>query len=110
MTEELIQLNEDEFNEQFPLVHNHLNPSAGWVYISENDADQRGCLFETYGAEYEFVVRQDPRCIWTLMDNNDGEPPFLASGCRWVNRLGYLISKVPVQEGKTIEVSLPDWK
>ena len=42
MTEELIQLNEDEFNEQFPLVHNHLNPSAGWVYISENDADQRG--------------------------------------------------------------------
>ena len=107
--EEFIQLNEDEFNEQFPLLTNHLNPNASWVYIGENDADQRGCLFETYGEEHEFVRKQDPRCIWTLIDNNDGEPSFLSSGYHWVNRLGYLISRIPVPEGKQIEVALPGW-
>jgi len=106
--EEFIELNEDEFNEQYPLVENHLNPNASWVYMTENDADQRGCLFETYGAEHEFVRQQNPRCIWTLCDGDDGGQ-FLSSGYHFVNRIGYLISKEPVPEGKYIQVPLPSW-
>ena len=30
MTSTLIQLSEDEFDDQYPLVRNHLNPNASW--------------------------------------------------------------------------------
>jgi len=106
MTEELIELNEDEFNEQFPLAQNHLNESAGWVYLSENDDEQRGCLFETYGEELEFVRKQNPRCIWTLIDGDDGDQ-YLISGYHFANRIGYLISVMPLAEGKSIQVHIP---
>lgn len=95
------QLTEDEFEQRFPLVENHLNADRGW--FSHGD---KGCLFETYDEEADFVRQQDKRFVWTLIDNNDGEPPFLSSGYHWVNRLGYLISTVPVPEGEHIEVFL----
>ena len=31
MTETYLELTEDEFDNQYPLVENHLNPSAGWA-------------------------------------------------------------------------------
>jgi hypothetical protein len=101
MTETLIELSEDAFDAQYPLVSNHLNPSAGWVL-----GEGRGCLFETYGDELDFVRTQDPRTIWTLLDGDDGDF-YLASGYHLVNRIGYLISTVPMPEGVAIEVRLP---
>ena len=52
MTAIFIELTDDEFDHQYPLVPNHINPSASWAF---GDAD--GCLFETYGEEFEFVRR-----------------------------------------------------
>lgn len=99
MTETFIQLTEDEFDARYPLVPNHLNPSAGWGL-----GDGPGCLFETYGEEFAFVRRQNPRCVWTLVDGDDGVA--LASGLHFVNRVGYLISTVPIRDNTFIEVSL----
>ena len=45
MGEIIIELTEDEFDEQYPLVANHLNPNATWGIV-----DGKGCLFETYQA------------------------------------------------------------
>ena len=45
---------------------------------------------------------QDPDCIWTLMTDDDGLL-CLASGYHFVNRLGYLISTVPVEVAKSPE-------
>jgi hypothetical protein len=101
MTETLIQLSEDAFDAQYPLVTNHLNPSAGWVL-----GEGCGCLFETYGDELDFVRRQDPRTIWTLVDGDDGDL-YLVSGYHLVNRIGYLISTVPVPPEVAIEVRTP---
>lgn len=44
MTETFITLTADEFDQQYTLVTNHLNPTSGWGY-----GDSNGCLFETYG-------------------------------------------------------------
>jgi len=68
MTETLIELSEDAFDATYPLVPNHLNPSAGWA-----TGEGAGCLFETYGEELDFVRGQDPRTIWTLLDGDDGD-------------------------------------
>ena len=60
MPETFIELSEDAFAALFPLIPNHLNPSAGWAR-----GEGRGCLFETYGDELEFVRRQNLLTVWT---------------------------------------------
>jgi len=101
MTDTTIQLSEDEFDERYPLLSNHLNRDAGWVY-----GDGPGCLFETYGEEVEFVRSQDPRTVWTFVDGDDGDQ-YVISGFHVVNRIGYLISTMPVPKGTSIEVRIP---
>ncbi|HVX16315.1 MAG TPA: hypothetical protein VHC22_34330 [Pirellulales bacterium] len=93
-----ITLSEDEFDAAYPLVANHLNPNASWGF-----GDGPGCLFETYGEELAFVLRQDPLTIWTLVDGDDGNQ-YVISGYHLVNRVGYLISKAPFPEDAEIEV------
>jgi hypothetical protein len=100
MSEKLILLTEDQFDHQYPLVPNHLNSSAGWAL-----GEGFGCLFNTFGEELAFVRQQDPRSIWTLVDTDDGQMA-LVSGVHLVNRVGYLISAVPVPEDTVIEVLL----
>ncbi|WP_437193648.1 hypothetical protein [Planctomicrobium sp. SH527] len=101
MSDHIIEINEDEFDQRFPLVSNHLNPQASWVI-----GDGPGCLFETYGEELEFVRGQDVRFVWTLIDGDYGDM-YLVSGFHRVNRVGYLVSRTPVPEGHFIQVLLP---
>jgi hypothetical protein len=101
MADNIIELSEDEFDALFPLVPNHLNPSAGWAV-----GNQGGCLFETFGEELAFVRQQDIRCVWTVLDSDDGDL-YVASGFHFVNRIGYLVSRDPVSEGKFIQVRIP---
>ncbi len=101
MTETFIELSEDEFDSRFRLRPNYLNPNASWTY-----GDGPGCLFETYGEELAFVRQQDPLAIWTLIDGDDGDM-YLISGFHFVNRIGYLLSTVPVSENVTVQVHLP---
>jgi hypothetical protein len=101
MTTCIIEITEDEFDEQYPLLTNHLNRNASWAF-----GDGNGCLFETYGEELAFVREQDPQTIWTFVDGDDGDC-YVISGYHFVNRIGYLISTVPVPEGMDIEVRIP---
>ena len=96
-----LEITEDEFDTRYPLVINHLNPNASWIF-----GDGPGCLFETYGQELAFVSSQNPRTIWTLVDGDDGSQ-FLLSGFHIVNRIGYLVSTVPFPEDADILVSIP---
>ena len=95
-----ILLTEDDFDQQYPLLVNHLDRNASWA-IGEGP----GCLFETYGEELEFVRRQDPRTIFTLVEDDSG-CLLVISGMHYVNRIGYLVSTIPVPEGHLIEVEL----
>lgn len=58
--------------------------------------------FETYGEELDFVRAQDPRCIWTLVDGDDGNL-YIVDGYHLVNRINYFITEVPF-EGNFLEV------
>ncbi len=100
MTSTFIELSEDAFDALFPLVPNHLNPNATWCLNGSG-----GCLFETYGPELDFVRRQDPRSVWTLIDGDDGGQ-FLTNGVHLVNRIGYLVSTALLPEGVEAQVAL----
>jgi hypothetical protein len=97
-----LELTEDEFDARFPLFTNHLNPNASW-----GSGNEGGCLFETYGEELEFVRRQNPRTVWTVVDG-DGDDQYLVSGFHFVNRIGYLVSTLPLPEDMDIEVRVPN--
>ena len=101
MTTTFIEMVEDDFDSQYPLLTNHLNPHASWAF-----KDDCGCLFETYGEELAFVRRQDHSTIWAVVDGDDGGL-YVVSGFHYVNRVGYLISTVPVPEGTEIQVRIP---
>ena len=50
---------EDTFIERFHPIVNHIDPNAGF------DFGYGGCLFETYGQEFEFVRQQSAARVWT---------------------------------------------
>ena len=100
MTNTFIEITAQEFEDQYPVITNHLDDNASWALD-----DQPGCMFETFGEELEFVRQQDPRTIWTLMQGDD-DVDYLVSGYHLVNRIGYLISTVPVPDGIDIQVRL----
>ena len=93
-------ITEDEFDEQYPLVTNHINPNASWAF-----GDGPGCLFETSGEELAFVRSQNPNTIWTLVDGDDGNQ-YVISGYHLVNRIGYLISTILFPDDADIEVPI----
>lgn len=99
MTTTLIELSEDAFDALFSLLPNHLNPHATW-----STSESGGCLFETFGPELAFVRGQDPRCVWTFVDGDDGQ--YVISGFHFVNRIGYLVSTVPLPDGVDVQVEL----
>lgn len=101
MTEQFFKLTEDQFDTEFTLRKNHLNPHAGWG-IGEGP----GSLFETYGEELEFVRSFHPRYLWTLVDGDDGDL-YIISGFHFVNRIGYFVSFSPTPDGTTIQVRIP---
>jgi sulfatase maturation enzyme AslB (radical SAM superfamily) len=80
------QITWDEFEEQFKPIQNHL----------DNNASCNGWMFETYGAELDYVIEQthkDPFKVWTVVDN-DGLMS-ITDGYHIVNRMGYIITEVP---------------
>ena len=100
MTTTEIEITDDEFDATYQLRPNHLNPNASWAI------DGVGYLFETYGKELDFVRRQDPRTVWTVLDGDDGDI-YVVSGYHFVNRIGYLVSTVPIPSDQFIQVRIP---
>lgn len=86
----VITITEDQFFEQFKPIQNHLDDNASFD----------GQMFETYGAELDFVHAQRekaPLTIWTILDC-DGKL-VVGEGYHHVNRMGYLITEVPAEDG-----------
>ena len=79
----------DEWETHFKPITNHRDPKASW----QSDGDGTGLMFETYGAELEFVLGQPNENIWTYMDG-DGAGTIICAGYHFVNRIGYFVTKV----------------
>lgn len=53
-----------------------------------------GCMYETYGADYIHITKQDGNKVWTWMDGEDGNT-YVVAGKHLVNRIGYFVTKEP---------------
>ncbi|KYO54157.1 hypothetical protein PJ900_12310 [Tistrella mobilis] len=62
-----------------------------------------GCMFETFGPEWEAVRAADPACIWTLVDGDDDDM-YVLSGCHLVDCLGYFITERPWAGDDPVEI------
>jgi len=76
----------DDWIEKFKPIKNHI----------EDHGSFNGLIFETYDEELEFVQKQNPHNIWTMVWAEDCYA--VVPGFRWVNRENYLISEVPFSE------------
>jgi hypothetical protein len=70
-----------KWEDKFKPIHNHFS----------NDPDQN--MFETYGEEVEYVIKQDSKHIWTWIQGDMSD--LIVAGYHYVNRLGYYITEVP---------------
>jgi hypothetical protein len=89
-----VEMTEEEFDRTYHPVKNHLDDNASWG----------GKMFETYGAEQDFVYAADPQHVWTWVEGDESD--CLVSGRSFVNRLGYLITEEAYPEHTDIVVSL----
>jgi hypothetical protein len=78
----------DSWEDNFRPIANHLDIKASW----QTDGDGTGILFETYGAELDFVLSQPTARVWTYADTDTGTAIF--AGYHIANRIGYFVTEV----------------
>lgn len=96
---ELRHIDEDTFVERFRPQRNSLDLTATL------DFGDGGCLFSAAGKEFRHVLAQDPRTLWTLVEGDEGSL-FIESGLHIANRLGYLVTALPFEDGVAYSVAL----
>jgi hypothetical protein len=96
---DLIELTEEEWFEQFKPIPNHIDPNASF-----NDGEQ-GYMFETYGDELKYVNSFDDNYIWTYCDG-DVDGTYIFQGMRIVNRIGYFVTSVPFDGSKDYQIQV----
>jgi hypothetical protein len=94
----MIKLTEEQFDEQFTPVQNHIDDNASFD----------GCMFETYGEELEYVKQMaEQNRVVTIIEGDDehkndsGESVacmYYITGYHLVNRIGFLILDKPYTE------------
>jgi hypothetical protein len=116
MSQKIVTITEDEFEEKFKPVKNHLDDNASW----------NGTLYETFGEELEFcfeLAKKENR-VWTIVecdeveydedapeldeDSEEYQPPclYIISGFHYVNRQGFIVTENPYEEETEVKI---DW-
>ena len=90
-----VSLTWSEFVEQFQPIRN----------VFSKDEDQQ--MFETYGAEVDFVNNVPNDNVWTYLEVDGGT--VTTNGFHYVNRLGYFVTTVPAEEDTEYEIDLEMW-
>lgn len=83
------------WEDKYRPVQNHINKDASWD----------GVMYETYGEEYDYVMKVaslQPHKVWTWVDGDNGT--YIINGWHMVNRIGYFITQVPCEFDDQIEV------
>jgi len=93
----------DQWIATFRPQHNHLKP-----HDSSFDDGNGGMMYETYGAELDYVVdtaNGDGRNrVWTYVDGHAGT--YIINGYQIVNRIGYFVTEIPCEKGVQYEVAV----
>ena len=89
--EEFEYVDVDVFFDKYNMVQNHIDDNASFD----------GAMFETYGAEVEFIRQQPNDRVWTWVDGDGGN--YLVQGFCLVNRIGYILVEESFVKGDVDE-------
>lgn len=98
-----IEMDFEDWVKEYKPITNHIDSNASF-----QDEDGSGLMFETYGAEYEFVKSQDPAKIWMYGDGDDGGS-YIWNGWGLINRLGYFVTDKPCPDNVTIQIKVSSY-
>jgi hypothetical protein len=93
-----IEMDFDEWCDTYKPIPNNIDTNASFD----------GAMFETYGAEVDFVKKADPAHIWTYGDGDDGGS-YIWNGWSFINRIGYFITEVPCPADTTIQIKVSSY-
>lgn len=54
-----------------------------------------GIGLETFGADRDLALGLDSDFVWTVVDGTDNDCLYICSGCHYVNRVAYLVTRLP---------------
>jgi hypothetical protein len=54
-----------------------------------------GVGLETFGKDFDTVRRQDPRFVWTVLDDDSSRDQWIVPGLHYVNCVCYLVTEQP---------------
>lgn len=91
------EISEDQWLAEFKPVPNPVDATCGYDY------GDGCCLVETYGEHLDYLKGIPANRIWTVMDNDDGDP-CISSGMTFVNRLGYIVTEQPWTEDVYVDL------
>jgi hypothetical protein len=86
----------DDWVEKYNPVQNDISESSsfeGYAFDYCTDCGDPDCIS---CMEWDFVKKQDPDCVWTLV--TEGDDFSLISGFHWVNRHCYFVSSKSVEK------------
>ena len=90
----------EEWVDKFKPIQNELSDNASF----------EGMMFETYGAELDYVLtitrRTNGLLVWTYIDGEGGT--YIVEGYRLVNRIGYYITQGPYEEDGAYEIQVSE--
>ena len=89
MTEKNNVVTWEKWEEKYKPIPNHID-KEGTYYANEKGVNYS---FETYGKELEYIQKQDPKYVWSLIEEDGNQ--FIQNGVWWVNRLAYFVCKNP---------------
>lgn len=80
-----VKMEYDEWYDTYKPIKNTIGqPDDIWLNI----------IFETFGAEQEFVMDNIANnTVWTMVDGDDGV--WIINGFHFVNRIGYFVTEKP---------------
>ncbi len=87
----------EEWIEKYNPVDNEISGSnsfEGYAFDYCNDCGDPECVA---CMEWEFVKQQDPKCVWTVLSEDDEEYA-IYSGFHWINRFCYFVTNKPVED------------
>jgi hypothetical protein len=86
VTHTMTRITMDNWEETYKPISNHLDDNASF-----QDYDGVGIMFETYGAEKEFVKSQPANKIWTCISEDDDI--YIVAGWHVFDRVGYFVTE-----------------
>ena len=93
-------ITEEAFVERYRPLPNALDDNASF------DFGDGGCLYETFGAEFEYIHAQSSGHVWTIVET-DGALA-IVSGFHYVNRMGYILTARPCAANTNVIVECED--